>query len=156
MVELVSDKINVDEVLDQLEDHSTGGLVLFLGRVRNKAGDRPVLRLYYEAYPEMALKKMRQIEEQTRARWPVQKMAIVHRTGTLELGEVSVAIAVACAHRHEAFEACRFAIDALKETVPIWKKEYFTDGSTWVEGALPKPSDQPHPSDLTKGGMRYL
>ncbi|NIR50818.1 molybdenum cofactor biosynthesis protein MoaE [candidate division KSB1 bacterium] len=140
MVELVAEKISVDRILEQLEDHSTGGVAIFLGRVRNHAEGREVEQMDYEAYPEMALKKMRGIEETAKKRWPVKKMVMVHRTGRLQLGEVSVAIAVACAHRNEAFEACRFAIDTLKETVPIWKKEYFADGEAWVEGVVPKSS----------------
>ena len=138
MVKLVSQKISVDEILSQVEDHATGGVVLFLGRVRDHAEGRPVTQMDYEAYAEMALKKMQEIEREARQRWPVKKIAIVHRVGRLQLGEVSVAIAVACAHRQDAFEACRFAIDTLKETVPIWKKEYFADGEAWVEGVVPQ------------------
>ena len=138
MVKLVTEPISVDEVLSHVEDHATGGVVLFLGRVRDHAQGRQVREMEYEAYAEMALKKMREIEEQARKRWPVKQMALVHRTGRLQLGEVSVAIAVACAHRGDAFEACRFAIDTLKETVPIWKKEFFADGEAWVEGVVPK------------------
>ncbi|MFQ5865668.1 MAG: molybdenum cofactor biosynthesis protein MoaE [bacterium] len=138
MVELISEKISVDKILSELEDHSAGGAVLFLGRVREHANGRQVTQMDYEAHPEMALKKMTEIETEAKRRWPVKKMIIVHRTGRLQLGEVSVAIAVACPHRKEAFEACRFAIDTLKETVPIWKKEYFRDGEAWVEGKVPK------------------
>ena len=139
MVELITDKISVDRILEAVEDHSTGAVSLFLGRVRDHANERQVRRMAYETYPEMALKKMRDIEQKIRKRWPVQKIAMVHRTGKLELGEVSVAIAVACPHRKEAFEACHFAIDTLKETVPIWKKEQFIDGEAWVEGTVPNP-----------------
>lgn len=139
MVELVEEKISVDGILARVEDHGTGGVVLFLGRVRDHAQGKSVSEMDYEAHTEMALKKMQQIEDEARRRWPVKKMAIVHRTGKLQLGEVSVAIAVACAHRREAFQACQFAIDTLKETVPIWKKEYFADGEEqWVEGTIPK------------------
>jgi molybdopterin synthase catalytic subunit len=138
MVELISEKISADKILSQLQDHSTGAVVLFLGRVRNQDKGRQVTQMNYEAYPEMALQKMTEIENEAKKRWPVKKMIMVHRTGRLQLGEVSVAIAVACPHRKEAFEACRFAIDTLKETVPIWKKEYFEDGEVWVEGKVPK------------------
>lgn len=138
MVKLVSEKINIDAILDAVEDHSAGGVALFLGRVRNHAEGRRVTKMDYEAYPEMALKKMQEIEDVALQRWPVTKMMMVHRIGQLQLGEVSVAIAVACAHRKDAFEACRFAIDTLKESVPIWKKEYFVDGESWVEGVTPK------------------
>lgn len=139
MVELVSEKISVDRLLSQLEDYSTGAVVLFLGRVRDQAEGRKVTEMDYEAYPEMALKKMAEIESQVCERWPVRKIVMIHRTGRLQLGEVSVAIAVASAHRKEAFEACHFAIDRLKETVPIWKKEYCEDGEHWVAGTVPKP-----------------
>jgi len=138
LVKLLSEKISIDEILDLMEDHSTGGVVLFLGRVRNHAEGQRVTKMDYEAYPEMTLKKMLEIEDEALRRWPVKKIAMVHRIGHLQLGEVSVAIAVACAHRKDAFEACRFAIDTLKETVPIWKKEYFSGGEKWVQGVVPK------------------
>lgn len=138
MVKLTSEKIDIEAVLNSVDDHSTGGVVLFLGRVRDHAEGRKVTKMDYEAYPDMAQSKMLEIEKQTTKKWPVQKMAIVHRTGELQLGEISVAIAVACAHRKDAFEACRFAIDTLKETVPVWKKEYFADGEAWVEGVIPQ------------------
>ena len=137
MIELISEKISVDKILNNLEDHSTGAVVLFLGRVRDHANGRQVTRMAYEAYAEMAHKKMQEIEDEVKKRWHGQKIAMMHRTGELELGEVSVAIAVACPHRKEAFQACQFAIDTLKETVPIWKKEQFVDGEAWVEGTVP-------------------
>ncbi len=137
MVELTETKISVDAVLEGVEDHGTGGVVLFLGKVRDHAEGRQVDRMAYEAYVEMARAKLEELEARTREKWPVRQMCIVHRTGVLELGEVSVAIAVACAHRGAAFEACGFAIDTLKETVPIWKKEFFSDGEAWVEGVVP-------------------
>lgn len=141
MVKIVTEKISVDKTLGAVEDHSTGAVVVFIGRVRDSANGREVTRMAYEAYPEMAQKKMQEIEDEVKRRWPVQKIAMIHRTGKLELGEISVAIAVACPHRKEAFEACRFAIDTLKETVPIWKKEHFVDGEAWVGGTIPKPID---------------
>ena len=141
MVELITEKISIGKILNAVEDHSTGAVTLFLGRVRDHANGRQVTRMAYEAYAEMARKKMQKIEDEVKKGWPVQKIAMVHRTGKLDLGEVSVAIAVACPHRKEAFEACRFAIDTLKETVPIWKKEQFVDGEAWVEGTIPKPKD---------------
>jgi len=137
MIALISEKISVDKILNNLEDHSTGAVVLFLGRVRDHANGRQVTRMAYEAYAKMAHKKMQEIADEVKKRWPVQKIAMIHRTGELELGEVSVAIAVACPHRKEAFQSCQFAIDTLKETVPIWKKEQFVDGEAWVEGTVP-------------------
>lgn len=110
-----------------------GGVVVFSGVVRNETGGRPVKFLEYAAHPPMAEAKMREIGRMVRARWPgVKAVAMVHRVGRLEIGEASVMIAVSAAHRAEAFEACRFAIDRLKETVPVWKKEYFEDGEVWV------------------------
>lgn len=138
VVQLTPEKIDIEALLQRVDDHATGGVVLFLGKVRNHAGGREVTRMDYEAYPEMAEAKMLEVEKQTLGKWPVQKIALVHRTGKLQLGEVSVAIAVACAHREDAFEACRFAIDTLKEIVPVWKKEYFADGEAWVEGVIPR------------------
>ena len=138
MVKLVSERINIDEVLAAVENPSTGAVALFLGRVRDHAEGHDVLRMDYEAYPEMAIRKMQEIEDEIVRRWPTQNVALVHRIGNLDLGDVSVVAAVACAHRKEAFEACRYAIDTLKETVPIWKKEYFAHGEAWVEGVTPK------------------
>ena len=105
-----------------------GGVVLFLGTVRDLTDGRVTVALDYEAYPGMAEKKLAEIEQETRRRWPVGEIALVHRLGRLDVGEVSVAVAVSCPHRAEAFEACRFAIDRLKELVPIWKKENWADG----------------------------
>ncbi len=137
MIQLTPEKIGIDTLLDSVEDHSTGGLVIFLGRVRNHAEGRQVRAMDYEAFDAMARAKMEAIAEEAGGKWPIKKIAIVHRTGHLELGEVSVAIAVACAHRAEAFAACRFVIDTLKKTVPIWKKEYFEGGEAWVKGIRP-------------------
>jgi len=111
-----------------------GALCLFVGVVRNENGGRPVLRLEYEAYEEMALPLMEQIEAEARRRFPVTDVRIVHRLGPMEIGEASVVIAVVSPHRSEAFAACRYAIDTLKAEVPIWKKEFYADGATWREG----------------------
>ena len=110
-----------------------GGIVAFSGVVRNETGGRRVKFLEYEAHAPMAEAKMREIGAMVRARWPsVKRVAMVHRVGRLEIGEASIVIAVSAAHRREAFEACHFAIDRLKETVPVWKKEHFEDGEVWV------------------------
>ena len=114
-------------------DAGAGGLVLFSGVVREETGGRHVKYLEYEAHAPMAGAKMREIASAVRARWPgVRGVALLHRIGRLEIGESSVMIAVSSPHRGEAFEACRFAIDTLKEIVPVWKKEYFEDGEVWV------------------------
>jgi molybdopterin synthase catalytic subunit len=110
-----------------------GAVVTFLGTVRDLTGDRVTVSLDYEAYPEMAMKTMAEIEADTRSRWPVGDIVIEHRLGHLGIGDVSVAVAVSCPHRRQAFDACRHAIDRLKELVPIWKKEHWADGaSEWV------------------------
>lgn len=122
-----------------------GALSLFVGVVRNQNGGREVLRLEYEAYEEMALSELAAVETEARRRWPVTEVRLVHRLGPLEVGEASVAVAVCSPHREEAFAACRFAIDTLKRTVPIWKKELYADGAVWLEG--------PHgPHEVPPGG----
>lgn len=116
-----------------------GAVCLFLGTVRDLTGDEVTVHLDYDAYPPMAEKKLAEIEAEVRRRWPVQNVAMVHRLGRLAVGEVSVAVAVSTPHRVDAFAACRFAIDALKELVPIWKKDTAPGGAAdWVHpGATP-------------------
>jgi molybdopterin synthase catalytic subunit len=115
-----------------------GALCLFVGVVRNENRGRAVVHLEYEAYEEMAESEMEAIEAEVRRRWPVTDVRLVHRLGRMEIGDASVAVAVASPHRGEAFEACRFAIDTLKKTVPIWKKEFYADGAVWLEGPAPE------------------
>jgi molybdopterin synthase catalytic subunit len=110
-----------------------GALCLFVGVVRNENRGRAVVRLEYQAYEEMALPLMERIAQEARERFPVTEVRLVHRLGTLEIGQASVAVAVASPHRAEAFQACRFAIDTLKSQVPIWKKEVYADGSAWLD-----------------------
>lgn len=115
-----------------------GAIVTFDGVVRNQTGGRPVVSLQYEAYPQMAVREMRKIGDEIRERWPdVERIGIVHRFGELRVTESSVVIVITSPHRRVAFEACHFAIDRLKQTVPIWKKEIFEDGEAWVEGQMP-------------------
>jgi molybdopterin synthase catalytic subunit len=111
-----------------------GGVVTFQGVVRDNARGKRVRSLEYDAYMEMAEQQMAQIAAEVEERWEESTVAMVHRIGPLEIGECSVVVAVACPHRAEAFEACRYAIDTLKSTVPIWKKEIYIDGEEWVEG----------------------
>jgi molybdopterin synthase catalytic subunit len=133
MIRLTTEPINYAALTEQVQRNDCGAVALFLGTVRELTEGRQTLALDYEAYPAMAEKKMAEIERETRERWPVGEMAMVHRLGHLKLGDVSVAVAVSCPHRSQAFEACRFAIDRVKEIVPIWKKENWADGSTeWV------------------------
>jgi molybdopterin synthase catalytic subunit len=118
-------------------DHRDGALCLFAGVVRNENGGRPVAFLEYEAYEDMARPLMEEIARETLQRWPVTRVNMIHRLGRLEIGEPSVAVAVTAPHREAAFAACRHAIDSLKSRVPIWKKEYYADGSEWLEQAQP-------------------
>lgn len=113
---------------------SVGGIVVFEGVVRDHARGKQIRYLEYEAYEEMAREQILTIINTTQQRWGVERVAVAHRFGRLEIGEASVIIVVASPHRTEAFEACRYIIDTLKETVPIWKKEVATDGEAWVEG----------------------
>jgi len=109
-----------------------GGIDVFIGTVRDVTKGKRVIRLEFEAYDKMAIREMQKLADAVMEKWPVQRVAIHHRTGVLEVGEVPVIIAVAAAHRDAAFDACRFLIDTLKKTVPIWKKEVFEDGEVWV------------------------
>jgi molybdopterin synthase catalytic subunit len=138
MIQLTREPIDYFQLTEQVRRDNCGAVVTFLGTVRDLTGERVTVALDYEAYPAMAEKKMAEIEVDTRSRWPVGAIALIHRLGRLEVGEVSVAVAVSCPHRSEAFDACRYAIDRLKELVPIWKQENWSDGSTeWVHPAKP-------------------
>jgi molybdopterin synthase catalytic subunit len=133
MVSLTTEPIDYHAMTEGVRRPDCGAVVLFLGTVRDLTDGRVTAALDYEAYPAMAERKMAEIEADARRRWPVGGMALVHRLGHLEVGDVSVAVAVSCPHRGEAFEAGRHAIDRLKELVPIWKKENWADGTTeWV------------------------
>ena len=133
MIRLTHDVIDYHELTESVRRNHCGAVVTFLGTVRDLTDGLVTTALDYEAYPGMAEKKLAEIEADTRSRWPVGEIALVHRLGHLEVGEVSVAVAVSCPHRAEAFEACLHAIDRLKELVPIWKKENWADGRTeWV------------------------
>lgn len=134
MYRLVREPIDVRAVRDSLALPEDGAVVVFEGTVRDRARGRTVRHLEYHAYESMALKKLGELEDDTRQGFTIRDIGIVHRLGRLELGECSVAIVVTSAHRAPAFEACRFAIDSLKKTVPIWKKEYYEDGEVWIEG----------------------
>ncbi|HEY3191117.1 MAG TPA: molybdenum cofactor biosynthesis protein MoaE [Solirubrobacteraceae bacterium] len=130
---VVGEALSPDAIAAEVDDPGAGGIVIFSGVVRNETGGRPVKFLEYEAHAPMAEAKMREIGEEVRGRWAgVKRVVILHRIGRLEIGESSVLIAVSAAHRGDAFEACRYAIDTLKRTVPVWKKEYFEDGEVWV------------------------
>jgi len=133
LISLTHEPIDHATLTETVRRNHCGAVVTFLGTVRDLTGDKVTIALDYEAYPAMAEKKMREIEAETRERWPIGEIVLVHRLGHLEVGEISVGVAVSCPHRAQAFEACRHAIDRLKELVPIWKKENRDDGqSEWV------------------------
>jgi molybdopterin converting factor subunit 1 len=136
---VTSDPITLDEVVGMVVGPHTGAVATFTGVVRNVSAGKKVAYLEYQAYEEMAVSKMRQVADEARARWPnIVDVAIVQRIGHLEVGEVAVVIAVSSGHRDEGcFEACRYAIDRLKQVVPIWKKEVGPTGEEWVEGDYP-------------------
>jgi molybdopterin converting factor subunit 1 len=142
-VRIVREPIAAQAVIDALKMPEDGAAVIFDGVVRNHTRGRRTLYLDYEAYEAMALKKMKGLAEEARSRFGVRQVALVHRLGRLEIGETSVLIVVASAHRAPAFEACRWIIDTLKKTVPIWKKEYFEDGAVWADGE-PFPEEIRH------------
>jgi molybdopterin synthase catalytic subunit len=123
----------MDALQAEVSGPTMGGVVTFTGIVRNQARGAEIEHLEYEAYVPMAESELRKITDAVAARWPQVRLALAHRVGRLEIGEAAVMIAAAAPHRAEAFEACRFAIDTLKKTVPIWKKEFATNGAYWVE-----------------------
>ena len=125
--------LDEDEVVARVSGDDTGGIVSFVGTVRNQARGHEIEHLEYEAYPEMAEREMQKIVDEAEERWPGTRVAIAHRVGHLKIGDAAVVIVAAAPHRGEAFEACRFAIDTLKVTVPIWKREVATDGAYWVD-----------------------
>jgi molybdopterin synthase catalytic subunit len=124
--------LSVDAPVQAVAGTDCGAVVSFIGTVRAQNRGRAVMRLDYEAYPQMALRVFARIEEEARARWPGTRLAIHHRVGTLDPGAVSVVIAAASPHRADAFSACRLAIEELKKDAPIWKREHYQDGSEWV------------------------
>ena len=133
MYALTDAPIDVQAVRAAVDDPAFGAVLVFEGVARNNFEGKRVTHLSYEAYPEMAEREMQKISDDCARRWPGTRVAIAHRTGHLEIGDVAVIIVAAAPHRAEAFDACRFAIDTLKQTVPIWKKEVATDGEYWVD-----------------------
>jgi MoaE-MoaD fusion protein len=142
-VRLVNEPINTDAVLNRLKRPQDGAAVVFEGIVRDNTRGRRTLYLDYEAYEPMALKEMKRLLEEARSRFSISRTSIVHRLGRLQIGETSVLIVVTSAHRSAAFDACRWIIDTLKKTVPIWKKEYFEDGAIWADG-------EPFPQEIQR------
>jgi molybdopterin synthase catalytic subunit len=140
VVRVQTEAIQADELLAAVRSDGDGAQALFVGAVRNQNQGRGVLYLEYHAYPAMAEQEMAKLRQRALERFEISEVAIVHRTGRMEIGDAAVAIAVAAPHRAPAFDACRFIIDTLKQTVPIWKKEFFEGGEVWVDGEI-NPTD---------------
>lgn len=134
VIQITRDALDRDALVAAVSDPGVGGIVIFEGVVRDNARGKQIRYLEYDVYPEMAIKQIRAIIADAEKRWGVERVAVAHRIGRIEIGEASVIIVVATPHRAEAFEACRYIIDTLKTTVPIWKKEVATNGEEWVEG----------------------
>jgi len=133
LVALSEEPLDPLAIADRIRGDGDGALVLFEGVVREQSRGKQVRALVYEAYGSMAQRQIEQLADEAGRRWPISNVAVVHRTGTRKVGEVSVVIAVAAPHRGEAFDACEWLIDELKRTVPIWKKEIYTEGEAWIE-----------------------
>ncbi|MBI2856529.1 MAG: molybdenum cofactor biosynthesis protein MoaE [Chloroflexi bacterium] len=132
MIHITTEPLNPQEVTDQVRKDSNGAVITFLGTTRDSTEGRRVHYLEYEAYQPMAQDMIRQIFQEVRERWDVQDIAVAHRLGRVEIGEISMVVAVASSHRERAFEAAQYAVDRIKEMVPIWKKEVFEGGEVWV------------------------
>lgn len=132
MIAITDTPIDIQEVIASVQDEGAGAVNVFIGTVRNQSQTKAVVQLDFEAFDSMAIKKMQQIADEAASRWPVRKVALVHRKGSLQIGDIAVVIAVSTPHRKASFEACEYIIDTLKEVVPIWKKEFFEDGAVWV------------------------
>ena len=134
MIYITSKCLSFQHVLDELQDNSAGAISIFIGKVRSRSTYGIVLEIHYEVYREMAEETMREIEKEVFAKWNVKKIVMMHRIGTLKVGQTSVIIGISSEHRDESFQACKYAIDNLKGRVPIWKKEIFKSGQKWVDG----------------------
>ncbi len=134
LISITHERLDRDALVAAVSHPGAGGIVVFEGVVRDNARGKQVRYLEYDVYPEMAVQQIREIVAEAESRWGVERVAVAHRVGRLEIGEASVIIVVASPHRAEAFDACRYIIDTLKATVPIWKKEVATNGEEWVEG----------------------
>ena len=124
--------LSIDETYSFLQDPEAGGICLFVGTIRNKNQQKDVAHLTMEAYSAMAKKQMERIADEAAIQWPIRKISVSHRTGKLEIGDIAVIIGVCSVHRAEAFKACEWLIDTLKQEVPIWKNEFYADGSAWL------------------------
>ncbi len=139
MFRVTQKAINLHELVEYVTDPEAGAIATFIGTTRNNNEGRKVISLDYEAYPEMAEKELARVGEEAKIKWNIQRMAIVHRIGPVQITEPSVIIAVSAAHRSDAFEACRFAIEEIKKSIPIWKKEIFEGGEVWIGSQSGEP-----------------
>ena len=136
MISITNNRLNLQEIMFELEDNSAGALSIFIGNVRNNGRFRSVSEIYYESYNEMAQEKMREIKNEAQTKWGIKKLVAIHRIGNIKAGETSIIIGVSSEHRHEAFEACKYVINNVKTRVPIWKKEISKESQKWADGVL--------------------
>lgn len=151
--EIAKDPINTQSVIDKVVQREAGAITTFIGTVRELTHGKKTLYLVYEAYEPMAVKKLAQIGSEIEERWPGSKVAITHRVGKLDITDIAVVIAVSTPHRADAYEANRYAIERIKEIVPIWKKEHWEDGQEWIGNQLETvayPSGKPEEGDLNE------
>jgi molybdopterin synthase catalytic subunit len=141
MFRLTRKTIEIQELIDFVGSPEAGAIATFIGTTRNNNEGRRVIALDYDAYDDMAEAELARLGAEAKKRWPIEKIAIVHRVGPVQIGAASVAIAVSAGHRQPAFEACRFAIEEIKKTVPIWKKEVFEGGEIWIGSQSGRPFD---------------
>jgi molybdopterin synthase catalytic subunit len=133
MFTLTDQALSIDAAYQAVRDPATGATVVFLGTVRNQTNGNPVDHLEYEVYDSMATGQMEKIEAEVRSKWNIRQVYTIHRTGPMDIGDISVIIAVSSPHRGDAYAACRHIIERIKQDVPIWKKEFFEDGAVWVD-----------------------
>jgi molybdopterin synthase catalytic subunit len=145
MFAITRDPLDPAPLVEAVRRDESGAVALFYGVVRNENLGRSVRYLEYDAYDAMALKKMHQVADEVAAKFAINGIGVLHRIGRLEIGETSLLVAVSSPHRREAFEACHFAVDRIKQTVPVWKKEVWDDGSEWIEGYVPDVPERTEP-----------
>ena len=151
--QITNEPIIIQEIVDKVVDRDAGAINTFIGTVREMTKEKKTLYLIYEAYEAMAVKKLEQIGREIEERWPKTKVAITHRVGKLEITDIAVVIAVSTPHRADSYEASRYAIERIKEIVPIWKKEHWEDGTLWMGDQLEKkayPTGKPEEADLNE------
>ena len=132
MIEISNGPLDPESITARVRQHSNGAVVTFLGTTRDSTDGRRVLHLEYEAYRPMTDRKLEEVRDEIRDRWGIEDVAIAHRLGRLKIGDISLVVAVSSPHRADAFAACKYAVDRIKQVVPIWKKEFFEDGEVWV------------------------